>query len=287
MVLKRYNFFSGALLVLALMAFSCTSKPVVCEPQVTGHVTMESNISHKGDTLWFSVDFKQAGTKSSAEYLPISYRLLIDGEVEGKVNTFNGPDDLHAYNRSEYSNSPEYTRYWQNRYGSSIPDNVVFITVPDNASETARTILIQYSVSSDNEWTNLFEGYQDAKPAEIRNPFKLNIPLEYPNPVANLILFDIDKDGQCMIVSEHDFAFEILNQEQFEDSGRKIDPKTEYEDEWITIKMTEENSCLLSVRIQEKPYKEYSNHLVFYKEDQSVIEHFVILIGEDYTNMDW
>lgn len=285
MDLKRFEFLSGMVLGLMLLVSACAKNSTeYYGSEVKDWISLKGNIPVQGDTCWFSVDFRYIMTKAGVvrEYVPVSYRLVIGGENYGETCRINGPDDIS----NTLSMHPEYARYWRHRYGTDIPDNVVFIIVPGNESGKSRTVRLETSVGSAGEWNALFDVVQDAEPG-LQEPVTVQIPREFQNPVANLMVFDIDKGGQCTIISDGGFTFEIVSAGEYNDKDRTPSPVTSYSDGWISMNMTGDSKCELIVHVQERPYTSYSKAVIFYRPDLSVIETDWIEIGEGYSNMDW
>lgn len=115
----------------------------------------------------------------------------------------------------------------------------------------------------------------------------ISIPFEFDNPVANLVVFDIDK-GECrLVVSDVDFFFEVLTHNQEEDTDRNVEPISEYKDEYFALSMEKSNICRLEVFGQEEPYCPINCHIIFYTMNNEILEDFYLIVGEDATNKEY
>lgn len=115
----------------------------------------------------------------------------------------------------------------------------------------------------------------------------ISIPFEFDNPVANLVVFDIDKGGCKSVVSDVDFSFEVLTHKQEEDTDRIVEPVSEYKDEYFSLSMENGNTCKLEVFGQEEPYCPIDCHIVFYNVNNEILEDFYLIVGEDATDKEY
>lgn len=115
----------------------------------------------------------------------------------------------------------------------------------------------------------------------------ISIPFEFDNPVADIVVFDIDKGGCKSVVSDVDFFFEVLTHMQEEDTNRIVEPVSEYKDEYFSLSMEKGNVCRLEVFGQEEPYCPIDCHIVFYTVNNEILEDFYLIVGEDATNKEY
>lgn len=131
---------------------------------------------------------------------------------------------------------------------------------------------------ADNQGESSGESEEDKK--------TITIPFEFDNPVANVVAFDIDKNGSVFVSAENDFLFEVLTEREDNDN-HIINPVSEHKEEHFVVSMTESNVCKLDVFKQSKPYSIINKHIIFYSSDNEVLEDIYLIIDEDATSKEY
>lgn len=285
------NLMTAALAAMCLAgAVACSEKKeyVFVSPEISRTIELDRNLSHKGDTCWFTIGYGTALTKTNVSpvYGRIKYQIGIEGE--NPFAPVEIADEIQARNLSDgiLTSNPEFMEWWKSRYIIAMPENIVFFAVPANMSESGRTVEVRACIpdkeSLTENWNVVFSAIQDGKPASSIK--KISIPLEFRNPVADLMVCDIDKGAEWQVDSDEDFSFEILD--KYEDVHVPA-PVSEYKDEFISASMEGKNRFRMTVLKQEKPYRTITKYVIFYDSQNEIIDRFSLFVDENISWMDF
>lgn len=150
-----------------LWVCACSEKEYVfVSPEISRTIELDRNLSHKGDTCWFTIGY-EALTKTNASpvYGHIKYRIEIEGE--NPLVSVEIADEIQAKDLSDgiLTSNPEFMEWWKSRYVIAMPENIVFFAVPANMSESSRIVEVRVCIpdkeSLTENWNVVFSAIQD------------------------------------------------------------------------------------------------------------------------------